>query len=117
MLLQLLAELLELLLGEAGAYLGDGLELLGILVVDRQQEGAIHPRALAPVVNMGSQFEIVVHFCPSAITWSVIQLPCCWASCWQLHRARRQIMLRHYSRTCEILGQALCLPERAPYSH
>ena len=34
-LLQLLAELLELLLGEASAYLGDGLELLGILVVDR----------------------------------------------------------------------------------
>ena len=53
-LLQLLAELLELLLGEASAYLGDGLELLGILVVDCQQKGAKYTRALAPAVNMGS---------------------------------------------------------------
>ena len=52
-LLELLAELLELLLGEAGAYLGYGLELLGILVVDRQQKGAVHSRALAPAANMG----------------------------------------------------------------
>ena len=45
---QLLAELLQLLLREARPDLRDGLELLALWVVYRQQERSKHPRPLAP---------------------------------------------------------------------
>lgn len=53
---QLLAELLQLLLREAGPDLRDGLELLALWVVHRQQERSKHPRPLAPAyINQPNQ--------------------------------------------------------------
>ena len=53
-LLQLLAELLELLLGEASAYLGRWSGILSILVVDRPAERRHTLQSACPCNNMGS---------------------------------------------------------------